>query len=327
MPHLTYTTSPTHLVAHDDHLLIVQKLTTWTNKELVVSPTTTKYANAVVYGESSAYNVVGGQVTQDGAALTNAIKSVWSGMGKTSWTTGKRGVFSYYARGGGSYLMEIGRPSNRGMEIGQSRVLLRFRCFNFPIAQCSSFSAYLRIWCGSSGFSSPEAANMHIMSPKWSYNNVHWVNVRIGDGDMSPSDIDTPTGTFSILDHSCEGRVSGTTGDGTQNGARLLDCWDSDDLSYNAQRNVVVYTRDAAGAAEFAEYHSDFQLSGTLLSEMKSQINSTGEVWIGMGFAPSNGFGQSTSGGSSLAVAATWTGYFQRAELIFRASMTRTNYT
>ena len=324
-PHLTSSYASTaanrHLNGNGSHLLVVRKSTAWTNKEIVVTPSEKKYAAAVAYGDTSAYNSVGATVVQDGAQIVNLVNSKFSSMTASSWIDGGRNIFAYYARKGGPYRQKHLPASNldRGLECGATRVRLKFSCKHIPIGMASAFSAYLRIWCPSWGTAS-YADTQTICAPNWSFNGEDVIRYVIGDDTITPASVSGGT-AFSMRTYANEGNVSGTAyNDGQACDAAELDCWDRED-GYTSSPYCMARVYMKSGGS-VSEYYSDIQLTGNQLAALKSQIANTGDVHVGIGADVVNGFGFS---GRSLAIYATKTVYIQRVELVFKITMAKIN--
>lgn len=330
-PHLTSTSATPatsrHLNGNGSHLLVVRKTSAWSNKELVVTPSEENYAAVVAYGDSSYYNQSGHSgITNDGAYVASLADAKMATLtGQSAWHTGKRNIFAYYARKGGPYRFKHLPSSNldRGMECGMSRVRLKFKCKHIPLGMASAFTAYLRLWCPSWGLGAYENADM-LLGTNWAYNGTDTVLYRIGGDDITPASISNGE-SFSIRSYANEGNLSGTmaSGSGTPCDCTFLDCWDREDgyttSIYNMPR---VYLKDASGSAALAEYSSDVAISANALSSLKSSIADTGDVYIGIGAAIANGFGQD---GHTLTQAATSTLCIQRVELVFKLTMAKFN--
>ena len=324
-PHLTSASASAaanrHLNAKGSHLLIVQKQTAWTDKELVVTPSEAKYAAAVAYGDTSAYNAVGSTVVQDGAQIAAAVDNLFSSMSVSAWQAGTRNAFAYYARKGGPYRQKHHPASNldRGLECGATRVRYKFGCKHIPLGMASSVNAYLRLWCPSWGMAS-YADPQSLAAPNWSFSGEDVMRYAIGSETMSPATISGGQ-TFSMRTCANEGNVSGTAYNaGSMCDAAELDCWDREDgFTSSPYCMARVYMKSGGSPGE---YYSDLQLTGVPLADLKAQIASTGDVHVGIGADIANGFG---SNSRSLAINATTTLCIQRVELVLKITMAKFN--
>lgn len=327
-PHLTSasaaTASARHLNGTGTHLLVVRKMSDWTNKTLVVTPSETKYANAVAYGDTSYYNSTGGGLKSDGQTIVNLVNAKWNAMtGTGSWQDGKRNMFAYYARKGGPYrFVNLPRSNlDRGLECGASRIRLKFSCRHIPLGMASSVKAYLRLWCPSWGICDYSVGTDIISASNFNYSEEHKVRCQIGDSGMTPASI-SGAGTFSILNYANEGRISGSSWSdpGTQCDAVELDCWDRQDSLVTSPYYLARVYLKQGGAV--GEYYSDMELSASSHAALKSQIKATGDVYVGMGADIVNGFANDNV---SLTLNATKTLCVQRVELVFKLSMNKFN--
>lgn len=329
-PHLTSTAATPatsrHLNGTGTHLLVVRKMSAWTNKEIVVTPSEEKYAAVVAYGDTSYYNSTGGGVTNDGAVIANLASTKMETLtGQIAWQTGTRNIFAYYARKGGPYRFKHLPSSNleKGMECGMSRVRMKFNCKHIPLGMASACTAYLRLWCPSWGSSSYDS-NDTLFGANWSYNGADTVCYQIGGDDITPASISGGE-TFSLRSYANEGNVSTTTppSNGTACDCTFLDCWDREDGFAASPYNMTrTYLKNASGSAALAEYSSDVAMSANAVSALKSAIADTGDVHIGIGAKVVNGFGQD---GYSLTQYATTTLCIQRVELVFKLTMAKFN--
>ena len=159
-PHLTKNKlSAGHLNAISgsggDHLVIVQQNSSWANKQLIVTPTESKFALAYAYGKESAPSLP----YSDAGAAGDAhwLASEFTGrLYSATWNDGPKALFFCYSRGGlptsmGSpYRMADGEADFwEYSEFSGTAIALKFNLRQLDLASDATFSAYVRAYCPS----------------------------------------------------------------------------------------------------------------------------------------------------------------------------------
>lgn len=157
-------TGTRHLAALGSHLLCISKKTSWTNKELIVTPSeerfTTVAACGICDGENYTY-VKSGDVD---SVKAEAKKLFDSKTTNSSWNSGHKSCYSYWVRGyepydtfgegqvDPYYILNVTKAKYESdkryntLGCGMCWQALRFNLFALPIEKATSFNAYIRLY-------------------------------------------------------------------------------------------------------------------------------------------------------------------------------------
>ena len=149
------TASKQHLLDVNNHLVVIQKNSSWSNRELIVTPIEEYYSQAATYADCTTYSYRYTGVYGDGVTMSNRLKNIRNGMSIMDWQAGHKPLYTYCARSNGLWRIKSDanvteRKLISTLEYGANWNALKFNLYALPIGKFSSFKAYLRIWNPSS---------------------------------------------------------------------------------------------------------------------------------------------------------------------------------
>ena len=150
MAHLSANGTHLNAISKDNaaHLAVVRLANAWANRELIVTPSETKFAWAAACGIESYPAQVFTASHPDLDALQVAATNA---LGGASWQTGSKAIFSYWTRANSPCKMAAGAPDfTQYAEFAFSRVLHRFKLRHLFLGKAGvTFRAFVRAYCPS----------------------------------------------------------------------------------------------------------------------------------------------------------------------------------
>jgi len=318
------------LICDGDDLLVIKKNTTWSNKELIVTPDEERYLMAATVGKCSTYNVRPTSSYPDGDTMVSRLKNMRASSSVSQWVIGHKPMYNYCARGFCPWAIRYDRNvtnyTPEQLEFGTSWQALKFNMYALPVGNASSFKAYWRIWNPSTvhicTVDIPFGAVKKYYAYTFLYNTpshlcYHFdqelcaASQCVSDGH---GEIDIP----AISNENKGGGATVSTIDVDPYGAHLATA--SSTSAYSRQ-HTAVYKR----SSDYNQYYVDSEITGTSLAKLKEAIK-WGSFWVHCGYSLGNLVAASGWGNTMHAYSTMFT-QFTRLELKLEISLSKFNNT
>lgn len=315
------------------HLVVVRQLTTWSQKEFVVTPTETKYNQAWSCGLEQYYMEQGGpRVYNDTNTLVTNVRN----RIETGWKTGPCAMFGIWSRASGPYAWyqyykhyDPTMPAPTTLtEYGASIVAYKFNLRHLHLSRMtSSYTAYLRVWAPSLVISAPEdAADDGLLFSGGLYHNCSNLRVKMFS--------QLPTLTWNVADGGDSFEFAGNCNNGivVQQDTPCPDVM----VNYSPFGGQIAYSQDGNSSRVFTRddnydtgglnprtYYHDFQIANSNNKDLLSK--NPGEFWLVAHFHIDNAFSLGDSTDKGLMQRKAVTVFAERAELVLKCTSQRFN--
>ena len=315
MAHLSASSSHLHAITRygATHLAVVNVSNTWVNREMIVTPSESRFCCGAAWGiESNPTALYLNAPGNDHHLLTTDMGTAISGA---AWNTGEKAIFAHYTRINSPHVMLTGGNYQDYAEFAQSAVALKFNLRYLPLREMTSFEAYVRAYCPSIVLADSSMTQGEGTVPTQFF-STQTTELELRFFDSCPADCSTigGSGTNRI-------QLLGVANGGVGANTHLTDCYHYDpyDCGYAHGSDTAsllsrVYTSRQNGTP--SSFYTDYQITtsnGDAMDFLSQR--GRGDVWLCAKMRPV--FPMRLPAGSALTI------YVQRLELMLRCTNNR----
>ncbi len=319
------------------HLVVVKQMTTWSNKEFVVTPTYVCYNQGWSCGQEVYPNVQGGvNVYNDTNTLINNVRN---SIDTHDWKVGNCALFAISSRTAGPYAWyqyyahyDASMPNPQSLsEYGASVVAYKFNLRHLHFSKMTSFNVYVRVWAPSLVLSYPPVnpPDDGILIKGGLYNSGSCLMVKfftdlptrpawnISDsGDSFEFANNCNNGQIVYQDTTIMSRMVNYAPFGLERAS--YSTWGNSSRIYTLQDNC------SGGSSHPTNFYHDFQVGNS--DNLNILKKNPGEIWVVAHFHMGNAFSQGANNMNGLGAQLAATVFAERIELILKCTSTRFNY-
>lgn len=260
----------------DDHLLIIQKMSAWNNKELLAVPVQRKFVNYAATGESQFWNTALRQNLQyEGDQLLAACNNIRQNL---TWQDGKKCPHSYIARYGcPAYVAKHDSSTQyirqHYMEFGFCSVALQFDLAAIPVGNFTSCQIYVRFRNSSYLELTPDRVGM---GHNYSHQNWATYHYWFYDELPDPKDCTNTTAAVDFVTYSNDGK---NTAENVPLSFGSFDPWDQS--GYASYEGVLPYfTEPHDPTKPWVDINYDIQLTNDARTRLCEMIQKRRKIWM-----------------------------------------------